>query len=154
MKLYIPDICLRDIDDSKLDKYCISNDDIVEMYSSDGIYSSKNGAAFKKLLLIDGDVKCIKNYVDDMSLLIDESYVFKNKEPASRLPTTHHIKNIQHREFKMSEKSPVTLVLEKVNHRVNNFYFMLTQKHGQYSIPDIKNQFTQETIESFVNLIE
>ena len=62
--------------------------------------------------LIDGDVKVIKSYFDDHDLFIDESYVYKSKNFISRLPSNHCIQKIVKCEYKQSDKSPVTLVVE------------------------------------------
>jgi len=153
MKLYIPTIDIKNITYNNLEKFKILHDDIVEMYSDGGVYVSKNNSGFKKLDIIDGDVKMIKNYTSGHNLIIDESFVFKGKEYVSRLPKSHHIMKIQKLEYKMSVKSPVTLALETQGDNVTNMYFMMTEKHGKYSLPDINNQFTKETIDAFIKLM-
>jgi hypothetical protein len=153
MKLYLSDIILKNLFINNLEKYMISKDNITELYSSEGIYVSKNNNNFKKLDIIDGDIKVIKAYINDHDLLIDETFVYKSKN-ISRLPVNHHIQKLVKCEYKQSEKSPITMVLEK-NHDniVSNMYFMLVDKHGKYSIPDINNPFTIETIQFFFNLL-
>ena len=153
MKLYIPELIIQKINDEFIEKYCIVNDDILEIYSDTGVYQSKNNSPFKKITIIDGEIKCIDNYIGTNRLFIDESFVYKSKYPVSRIPIEHQTKRIQHKEYKVSMKSPVTLVIEKSNNKIQGCYFMLTAKHGKYSIPDIKNQFTQETIEMFLDMM-
>ena len=103
--------------------------------------------------IIDGKITCIEKYILNNNLLVDESYVFKSKDYISRLPNKHNIITVNKCEYKITGKSPVTLVLEMHNNVINNMYFMLTDKHGKYTIPDINNPFTKETIETFVNLL-
>lgn len=153
MKLYIPTIDIKNITYNNLEKFKVLHDDVVEMYSDEGVYVSKNNSGFKKLDIIDGDIKMIRNYTSNHNLIIDESFVFKSKEYVSRLPKSHHIMKIQKREYKMSLKSPVTLVIEVHEKEVTNIYFMMTEKHGKYSLPDINNQFTKETIDEFIKLM-
>lgn len=153
MKLYIPTIDIKNITYNNLEKFKVLHDDVVEMYSDEGVYVSKNNSGFKKLDIIDGDIKMIRNYTSNHNLIIDESFVFKSKEYVSRLPKSHHIMKIQKREYKMSPKSPITLVIEVHDKVVTNIYFMMTEKHGKYSLPDINNQFTKETIDEFIKLM-
>lgn len=153
MKLYIPTIDIKKISYDNLEKYKILQDNVVEMYSDEGVFVSKNNGGFKKLDIIDGEIKMIKGYITDHNLIIDESFVFKKKEFVSRLPKVHQIMKIQKSEYKMSLKSPVTLVVELHDKEVSNVYFMMTEKHGKYSIPDINNQFTKETIDAFLQLM-
>ena len=81
--------------------------------------------------------------------------MYKSKNFISRLPSNHCIQKIIKYEYKQSDKSPVTLVIEKNNetNKISNIYFMLVNKHGKYSIPDINNPFTLETIEFFYDLL-
>ena len=156
MKLYLSNIILNDLFTDSIEKYLINKDNITELYSDEGIYLSKNNNGFKKLDIIDGDVKVIKSYFDDHDLFIDESYVYKSKNFISRLPSNHCIQKIVKCEYKQSDKSPVTLVVEtnSETNKISNVYFMLVNKHGKYSIPDINNPFTLETIQFFHQLLK
>lgn len=156
MKLYLSNIILNNLFTDSIEKYLINKDNITELYSDEGIYVSKNNNGFKKLDIIDGDVKVIKSYLNNHDLLIDESYVYKSKNFTSRLPVNHCIQKIIKYEYKQSDKSPVTLVIEKNNEKntISNIYFMLVNKHGKYSIPDINNPFTLETIQFLYDLLK
>tara|TARA_X000000950_G_C13814414_1_gene619105 strand:- start:393 stop:866 length:474 start_codon:yes stop_codon:yes gene_type:complete len=155
MKLYLSNIILNNLFINNIEKYLITKDNITELYSDEGVYVSKNNNGFKKLDIIDGNIKVIKSYINDHDLFIDESYVYKSKNFISRLPSNHCIQKIIKYEYKQSDKSPVTLVIEKNNetNKISNIYFMLVNKHGKYSIPDINNPFTLETIEFFYDLL-
>jgi hypothetical protein len=153
MKLYLSNIEFNKININKLQQYCISNDVIQEMYSEEGLYICKNNRGFKKVDIIDGDIKRIENYISDQDLFIDETYIYKSKVNASMLPIKHSNMNIIRYEYKLSSKSPVTLVIEECNRQFNNLYFMLTQNHGKYSMPDIDNRFTRESIQTFFELL-
>lgn len=156
MKLYLSNIILNNLFTDSIEKYLINKDCITELYSDEGIYVSKNNNGFKKLDIIDGEVKVIKSYLNDHNLFIDETFVYKSKNFISRLPTDHFIQKIIKYEYKQCDKSPVTLVIEKNNeeNKISNIYFMLVNKHGKYSIPDINNPFTLETIQFFYELLK
>ena len=154
MKLYIPNIDLSQIIINNISKYTLHNDNIVEIYSDEGIFISKNNQGFKQLSITDGNIKYLKKYTNDFDLIIDESYFFKSKHNVSRLPNNHEIIKINRIEYKLNVKSPVTLVIEtNISKKVTNLYFMLTEKHGKYSIADVNNPFTKETINSFLQKI-
>tara|TARA_Y100000389_G_C17393714_1_gene481371 strand:+ start:742 stop:1215 length:474 start_codon:yes stop_codon:yes gene_type:complete len=153
MKLYLSNINFQNININNLNNYITSKDDILEMYSDEGLYICKNGEGFKKLQIIDGNVKILNDYINDNHLYIDESYIYKSKQYISKLPINHYIIKLIKYEFKFSQKSPVTMVLETENNIVSNIYFMLTEKHAKYSTPDIDNQFIKETIQDFYNKI-
>lgn len=154
MKLYVPNIDLSKIIVTNISKYVLCNDNIIEIYSDEGIFVSKNNQGFKKISIIDGNIKYLKKYTNDFDLIIDESYFFKSKQNVSRLPNKHNTIKINRLEYKLNVKSPVTLVIEtNVNKEVINIYFMLTDKHGKYSIADVNNPFTKETINSFLQKI-
>jgi hypothetical protein len=154
MKLYIPNLDLSKIITNNISKYAIHNDKIIEIYSDEGIFICKNNQGLKKMSIIDGNFKYLKKYTNDFDLIIDESYFFKSKYNVSRLPNKHEIKKINKIEYKLNVKSPVTLVIEtNFNEKVTNIYFMLTEKHGKYSIADVNNPFTKETINSFLQKI-
>ncbi len=156
MKLYLSNIILNNLFTDSIEKYLITKDNVTEIYSDEGVYVSKNNNGFKKLDIIDGDVKVIKSYINDHDLFIDETFVYKSKNFISRLPTDHFIQKIIKYEYKQSDKSPVTLVIEKniEENKISNIYFMLVNKHGKYSIPDINNPFTLETIQFFYELLK
>lgn len=152
MKLYLSDINLSKININNFKKYLISQDDIKELYSNEGIYISKNNNGFKKLKIIDGTINYITEYIDNLLLILDESYVYKSSEYISRLPIDFEIVELIKYEYKLSEKSPVTMVIESKLNNITNVYFMLIDKHGKYSVPDILNKFIKETIKEFYQL--
>lgn len=152
MKLYLSNVNLADIQSTKLSKYLTNEDKYIELYSNDGIYVCKNNQGFKKLDIIDGNIVTFDDYFHDHNLIVDESYVFKSKEYTSKLPSDHHRITLSRFEYKTSDKSPVTMVLEKIDNHVTNMYFMLMNNHGKYTEPDINNQFTKETIQSLYSL--
>lgn len=114
--------------------------------------SSKNNNGFKKLKIIDGTINYITEYIDNLLLILDESYVYKSSEYISRLPIDFEIVELIKYEYKLSEKSPVTMVIESKLNNITNVYFMLIDKHGKYSVPDILNKFIKETIKEFYQL--
>lgn len=153
MKLYLSDLNLSNIKIDNIEKYITSKDIIIELYSNEGIFVCKNHTGFKKLDIIDGDVKIIENYIEQLNLYIDETFIYKSKQLASRIPVNNKRKLLTKYEFKQSSNSPVTLVIEQENKITTNLYFMMVNNHGKYSIADINNQFTKETIQFFLELI-
>lgn len=154
MKIYISDMDLAKININNIHNYIISNDIITELYSDEGIFINKNNQGFKKLLITDGNIQYIKQYIENYNIIIDESFYYKSKEYISRLPNNHYNIKLNKYEYKLDKKSPVTLVIEICEKKnVTNIYFMLTDKHGKYSIPDINNPFIKETINSFLKKI-
>uniref|UniRef100_A0A6C0LJT2 Uncharacterized protein n=1 Tax=viral metagenome TaxID=1070528 RepID=A0A6C0LJT2_9ZZZZ len=153
MKLYLSNLDLSKITIDKIKEYCIISDNMKEIYTDEGVYVSKNGQGYKKYSFIDNDIKFIKNYLENHDLIIDESFVYKSKETVSRIPVNHNVIHVTKNEYKMSPKSPVTLAVERCDDKITSVYFMLTNFHGKYSLPDIDNQFTKETIHSFYALI-
>lgn len=146
MKLYLSNVSFDSISTEAIKKYLIEQNTIIEMYSNNGIYTSKNGNGFKKLTFEDGKANILHHYLPDNHLHVDESYVYKSKELASRLPIPHKLQHIQQYHYKIAEKSPVVMVIETQDEKVCNLYFMMMNKHAKYSLPDINNPFTKETI--------
>jgi hypothetical protein len=152
MKLYLSNMELNKIQLHKLAKYLINKEKIIELYSDGGIYVCKNSQGFRKLEIVEGNINIFENYLENNSLVVDESYVFKSKDYTSNLPSQHNAINLVKFEYKTAEKSPVTLIIEKTENTVTNMYFMLMNNHGKYTAPDINNQFTKETIQLFHSL--
>ena len=89
MKLYLSDLNLSNIKIDNIEKYITSKDIIIELYSNEGIFVCKNHTGFKKLDIIDGDVKIIENYIEQLNLYIDETFIYKSKQLASRIPVNN-----------------------------------------------------------------
>ena len=149
MKLYLSGWNINNIKEDKLKSWLVKTEHIDEIYSDEGIFVSKDNEGFRKLDIIDGNIKTIPDYLPNSPLIIDETYIYKSKNYTSRIPYNHRKLTTIKQYYKESSKSPVTLVLEHNpdDHLVTNAYFMMMDKHGKYTLPDINNQFTRETIE-------
>lgn len=153
MRIYIENFNFKNIDINKLEKYITSKNNIIEIYSSDGIFIIKNNNFCKQITICDGDILSLNNYIDNYNIVVDKSLIYKSKYHISQIPNDHYSKNIILYEFKENESSPVSFMLEIHNNSIDNSYFMLTDKHAAYSEADIINPFTKESIQFFLKKI-
>ena len=150
MRIYIHENNVSNIQYNNISKYLINNDNITEIYSENGIFVITNGKKIKEITIKDGNIYNISNYLPDYNAIIDTSMIFKSKEPVSHIPHEHYYKNINRLEYKEDIKSPVSFIIEICNNKIENAYFMLTDKHAAYSDADIMNPFTKESIQFFL----
>ena len=150
MRIYIHENNISNIQYNNISKYLINNDNITEIYSENGFFVITNGKKIKEITIKDGDIHHISNYLPNYNAIVDTSMIFKSKEPVSYIPHDHIYKNINRLEYKEDIKSPVSFVLELFDNKIENAYFMLTDKHAAYSDADIMNPFTKESIQFFL----
>tara|TARA_Y100000816_G_C26101740_1_gene584157 strand:- start:2633 stop:3097 length:465 start_codon:yes stop_codon:yes gene_type:complete len=150
MRIYIHTNNISNLNTDSISKYLIQSDYVTEIYSEYGIFVITNGKKIKEITIKDGNIYNISNYLPNYNAIIDTSMIFKSKEPVSHIPHEHYYKNIIRCEYKESIKSPVSFIIEYYNNKIENTYFMLTDKHAAYSEADIMNPFTKESIQFFL----
>lgn len=154
MRIYIDNINLKDINTNKISKYLQQKDKIKEIYSDEGFFRIKNDISCKRTTIEDGEIIPINNYIDDMTIIIDKSFIYTSKEVVSHIPYNHITRDIYKYTYKESPESPVSFLIETdMENNIENSYYMLTNKHAAYSDADIINPFTKESILFFHKLI-
>lgn len=154
MRIYIDNINMNKINTSKITKYLLKKDKLKEIYSDEGFFRVKNEYLCKQITVDDGEIIPINNYIDDMNIIIDKSFIYTSKEVVSHIPYNHIALDVYKYEYKESPESPVSFLIETdLENNIQNSYYMLTNKHAAYSDADIINPFTKESILFFHKLI-
>jgi hypothetical protein len=108
MKIYIPNFMPKNIKglNDTLCKNIITYNDI---YSSEGLFRIQNNNIFQ---LIPNDISVIYTKYNNTDFIIDKSYYIFNKNIYC-IPYNHIIYNIEKTEYKLDNKSKITLIIEK-----------------------------------------
>lgn len=155
MRIYIDNMNIQNIDINKLSKYLQQKDKIKEIYSDEGFYRVKNENYCKEITIEDGEIMHINNYINNMKIIVDKSFIYTSKDVVSHIPYNHITHDIQKYTYRELPDSPMCFVVEtSIENDIENAYFMLTNKHAAYSDADILNPFTKESIMFFHNLIQ
>tara|TARA_Y100000992_G_scaffold202117_1_gene137849 strand:+ start:4608 stop:5084 length:477 start_codon:yes stop_codon:yes gene_type:complete len=157
MRIYIENTKINYNNIDQLKKYNVNKYSISEIYSDSGIFIIKNNKNCKQISINDGILFQIIDYTslrgNSYNVIIDKTIIKKSIQPISQIPYDHFVKKINFHEFKENINSPVSFIIEEYNNTIDNFYFMLTDKHAAYSEADIINPFTKESIEFFLKKI-
>lgn len=117
------------------------------LYGNTGVYwINKN--KFIKVQVVDKPVFRVENYINDTPLLIDDSYVKKEREETICLPINHVKKTIKKQIYSLSKFSLIKLVFEidvDVG-RIKDFYFITNESYT--------NEFIKDDISTFLSLIK
>lgn len=149
MRIFIKNYNINKIADviPLLNKYNTQLYELLEVYSTDGIYNIDSNNLVK-LNYTDIPITSINNYYKDISILIDKSYI--NIEKVSQLPPEHIAISINKQSFFVNKTSPIKMILETINDNNNtlyNFYFEMKDEL------DINNVFIKEELIVFLSLL-
>ena len=151
MRIYLDKLWLN-IDLNKINTLLSSSEDIVYLYSSEGVYVIQNNKIMK-VNIHDGDINKIDNYIDNINITIDTSILKKSREIVSCLPCDHEKVDKKINYYKLRDKSPLTFIIEFINDNVYDFYFILEGYHAKYSNADLNNPSIMEDFQEFFNII-
>jgi len=111
------------------------------VYSKRGIYQIINNKIFE-LNIIDIPVEKIK--IKELDCLVDRSK-FKKADIIYQLPMEHNLVKINKSFYKLNDKSLIDFVIEEVNHKIKDYYFII---RGDLETLDLK-----EDIYTFLSII-
>jgi len=142
-----------------LDKYYISSEINIQLYSKEGIFTVDNNN-FLKMNTIDKEIVVVKNYYKSFTLLIDHS--INTYENSNQLPVEHMAFTLKKCCFATNNKSKIKLIIEGNNDIANstnmsfskeynmvpsNFYFDISDEI------DINNDFVKQELNVFLSLL-
>jgi len=161
MKIFVKNYDIKTLDKfmKLLDKYYISSEINIQLYSKEGIFTVDNNAFFK-IKTIDKDIVVVKNYYKSFTLLIDHS--INTYENSHQLPVEHMAFTIKKCCFATNNTSKIKLIIEGNNDIENstnmsfskeynmvpsNFYFDISDEI------DINNDFVKQELNVFLSLL-
>ena len=139
MKLYIPK--LGHFNRNTIVNLLKKTENHTYMYSKRGIYQIINNKIFD-LNIVDIPVEKIK--IKELDCLVDRSK-FKRADIIYQLPMEHNLVKINKSFYKLNDKSLIDFVIEEVNHKIKDFYFIV---RGDLETLDLK-----EDIYTFLSII-
>ena len=117
MKIYTPISIPKNIYDLNLLRINITQ--YKDIYSSDGIFRIQNDNIYQ---LIPQDKPIEKTTYNNTEFIIDKSY-FSFRNEIYCIPIIHLEFNIEYIEFKLNNKSKISLIIEKTNNIIIDTYF-------------------------------
>uniref|UniRef100_A0A6C0AYP1 Uncharacterized protein n=1 Tax=viral metagenome TaxID=1070528 RepID=A0A6C0AYP1_9ZZZZ len=117
MKIYTPISIPKNIYDLNLLQINITQ--YKDIYSSDGIFRIQNDNIYQ---LIPQDKPIEKTTYNNTEFIIDKSY-FSFRNEIYCIPIIHLEFNIEYIEFKLNNKSKISLIIEKTNNIIIDTYF-------------------------------
>lgn len=111
------------------------------IYSKRGIFQLINNKLFEIEI---EDFPVEKEKIKEISCLIDRSK-FKKTQIVYQIPLEHHLVEIDKSFYKLNDKSLIEFVIEEVNHKIKDFYFIV---RGELETLDLK-----EDIYTFLSII-
>ena len=117
MKIYTPISIPKNIYDLNLLQINITQ--YKDIYSSDGIFRIQNDNIYQ---LIPQDKPIEKTIYNNTEFIIDKSY-FSFRNEIYCIPIIHLEFNIEYIEFKLNNKSKISLIIEKNNNIIIDTYF-------------------------------
>lgn len=155
MKIYIDKFNYKMINLNNIKPYFIKKTKFQEIYSPDGIYRIENDNYLSKLNIIDNNINIKKDYIDNVSIIIDYSIIKKDTNIVSHLPFDHIMIDTFIHTFILRPNSPLILNIEFDNNNdIKNLYFCMGAKFKAYSFADIENFSIKEDFETFINLLK
>jgi len=139
MKLYIP--ALGYFNKNNIVNLLKKTEKERVIYSKRGIFKIINNKLFE--LRID-DYPVEKARIEELDCLIDRSK-FERDEITYQIPMDHNLVNIDKSFYKLNDKSLIDFVIEEVNHKIKDFYFIV---RGELETFDLK-----EDIYTFLSII-
>ena len=95
-----------------------------DIYSPEGLFRIQNNNLFQ---LIPKDISVINTKYNDTNFMIDNSYYIYNKNIYC-IPYNHIIYNIEKTEYKLDNKSKISLIIEKCNNNIKDIYFITKEE--------------------------
>ena len=168
IKIYFPNISINKINDiinpdkrtgnrtSKsnsidISKYLVDESSKILVYSSTGIFEMINNNLFQ-LYPIDKSIKEL-TIDNNLSLLLDGSYMKRYDTPSYQIPYHHSIKYKTVRTYKNDIKSNIKFVIEMENESIYDFYVMITSMEvtcNENKKTEL-NKFVKDEILSFLS---
>ena len=168
IKIYFPNILINKINDiinphnrtgnraSKsnsidISKYLVDESSKILVYSSTGIFEMINNNLFQ-LYPIDKSIKEL-TIDNNLSLLLDGSYMKRYDTPSDQIPYHHTIKYKTVRTYKNDIKSNIKFVIEMENDSIYDFYVMITSMEvtcNENKKTEL-NKFVKDEILSFLS---
>jgi len=122
MKIYIPKFMPNNID--CLNSFYKTVTTYKDIYSPEGLFRIQNNNLFQ---LIPKDISVINTKYNDTNFMIDNSYYIYNKNIYC-IPYNHIIYNIEKTEYKLDNKSKISLIIEKCNNNIKDIYFITKEE--------------------------
>jgi hypothetical protein len=152
MKIYINNFNINVLSEimELLSSYLVEEELHNQIYSIDGIYliDEKN---ITKLISIDNDIKILKNYHENFTLIVDPSYYVS--ENANAIEPQHIVIKIRRHIYKLNKQSRIQLVIEgrtlekPDNMTPNDIYFEMPNDI------DINNILVKKELIEFLSLL-
>ena len=152
MKIYINNFNINNLSNVQtiLADILIETHLYTELYTNESIYHID----YKNITLLepkDGEINIFKNYFNDISLAVDNSY-FKKIAETSVNGNMHLHKKIKKNVYKFNSKSKLSFVIETIDNLDNIFipndiYFECNE------IIDIKELFIKQELIEFLSLL-
>ena len=151
MRIYLDKLWLN-IDLNKINSMLTQSDNVIYLYSFEGIYVIQNNNIME-VEINDGEINKIDNYLDNINITIDTTIIKKLRDTVSQIPNNHIkiIKKINY--YRLREKSPLSFVIEFIDDEICDFYFILEGYHAKYSNADLNNSSIKEDFKDFFNII-
>ena len=112
-----------------------------DIYSTEGIFRIQNNNIIQ---LIPNDISVIYTKYNDTDFIIDKSYYIFNKNIYC-IPYNHIIYNIEKTEYKLDNKSKISLIVEKCNDSIKDIYFITKE--------EIFHDYLKNNILEYISLI-
>jgi hypothetical protein len=130
MKIYIPEICLSNIDVSLIKPYIISSQNKYFLWCLDSLLEIKNNKIYELNIL---DKKCVYTKIFNLDIIIDESDIDNNTliedNITFQIPPNHIEEMKVITKYQLIPNSNVFLITEKNlnenNKEINDFYFYI-----------------------------
>jgi hypothetical protein len=112
MKIYINNFNINVLPNiiKNLEDKLIHSKRYIQIYAIDGIYSIDDDKTINKVNCIDNDITIMKNYYDNYTLIIDNSYC--EKELVHSFNPYHIYMQIKQCSFEITNKSNIKLIIE------------------------------------------
>ena len=134
-----------------ISKYLVDESSKILVYSSTGIFEMINNNLFQ-LYPIDKSIKEL-TIDNNLSLLLDGSYMKRYDTPSYQIPYHHSIKYKTVRTYKNDIKSNIKFVIEMENESIYDFYVMITSMEvtcNENKKTEL-NKFVKDEILSFLS---
>jgi hypothetical protein len=148
MKIYINNFNLTILNNLQktLAELLVETNIYSEVYTNESIYHIDKKNIFY-LEPKDGEITVHKNYFNNITLIVDESY-FEKTQDTSILGSEHIHKTITKRNYRLHPKSKINLVIEIADiNTPNDIYFQTEERI------DVKDIFVKQEIIEFLSLL-
>lgn len=153
MKIYINNFNLNNLPNiqKSLDDMLTETQIYTELYTNESIYQIDS----KNIFLLepkDEVIDVYKNYFNNITLIVDNSY-FKKSIENSVHGNEHHHKKIKKNIYKLNPKSKICFIIESTNNLDNNKFIPNDLYFECNELVDIKELFIKQEIIEFLSLL-